>query len=281
MKKITSIVRLMLILAFAAGLTVSANAQRGYRGGHGRSYGGYSGAYRGYSGGYRGYAGVSNYGYSPRIAGHYYSSYAYGPRYYGIPRGSISIMFGGNPYYYYGGSYYRPYGGYYQSIFPPIGLRIGVLPYGYMPLYVGPDPYYFYNGTYYRQYDDRSYEVVDAPMGAQISSLPKGAKSVMVNGEKFYELNGTYYKEDRNAKGQTVYTVVGKNGEINNSEEQQAPPLPPAAPKVGDRISELPANCRSITLNGEKLYVAPDDTYYRPEADGSFTIVGTAHSNTL
>ena len=56
-------------------------------------------------------------------------------------------------------------------------------------------------------------------MGATVSSLPKGAKSVTLNGEKMYELNGTYYKEDQNSKGEVIYTVVGKNGEINNTED--------------------------------------------------------------
>lgn len=36
-----------------------------------------------------------------------------------------------------------------------------------------------------------------------------------------------------------------------------------------------------VTLNGEKLYVAPDDTYYKPETDGTFTVVGISNSNTL
>lgn len=278
MKKSTSILRLMLVLSFAVGLIVPANAQRGsrsYRGDYAR--GGYrsdyGSSYRGYSRGYQ------NYSYrSPVIIRPRYAPAVFGPRYYGVPHGSISITFGGNPYYYSGGSFYRPYGGYFQMTMPPIGIRIGMLPIGYIPIYVGPDPYYFYNGTYYRRYDDRSYEVVDAPMGAQLSSLPKGAKSVLVNGEKFYELNGTYYKEDRNSKGRVVYTVVGKNGEIDNTDEA---PAPPAGPGVGDKVSQLPSNSKSVILNGEKLYVAPDDTYYRAESDGSFTVVGIATQATL
>ena len=52
-----------------------------------------------------------------------------------------------------------------------------------------------------------------------VYNLPEGAKAVILNGEKLYELNGTYYKEDRDSKGQTIYTVVGKNGEVNNTDE--------------------------------------------------------------
>lgn len=270
----------MLVLSFAAGLMLPANAQRWYGRDYARGSRGYSRGYNNYSRGYDNYSrGYNNYAYrSPVVIGRAYAPVVYGPRYYGVPHGSISISFGGNPYFYFGGSFYRPFGGYYHTIMPPIGIRIGMLPPGYIPIYVGPDPYYFYNGIYYRRYDDRSYEVVDAPMGAQLSSLPKGAKSVLVNGEKFYELNGTYYKEDRNSKGQTVYTVVGKNGEIDNTQEA---PAPSAGPRMGDRVSQLPSNSRSITLNGEKLYVSPNDTYYRQETDGSYTIVGLPNQATL
>ena len=202
---------------------------------------------------------------------------AYGPRYSYRPHNSISIYFGGSPYYYTGGSYYSYYSGYYQPVFPPFGIRIGSLPFGYSRFYVGVDPFYYYNGIYYRQYDDNNYEVVDAPMGATVSSLPTGAKSVSINGEKFYELNGTYYKEDRNEKGNTVYIVVGKNGEINNSDEAESGDYPASPLNNGDIVPELPEGSKVVTLNGEKLYVTPDDTYLKEEADGDtiqYRVVG-------
>jgi len=282
MEKLIKFLRLSLMVIFIAGLLTSVNGQRGYRGNYGRGYAhDYANVYRGnYGHMQRGSYNAYNYR-SPVIIGNY-RPVVFGPRYFGVPHGSISITFGGNPYYYFGGTFYRPYGGYYRSIFPPIGIHIGVLPYGYLPIYVGPDLFYFYNGIYYRRYDDRSYEVVDAPMGAQLSSLPTGARSVVVNGEKFYELNGTYYKEDRNAKGKVVYTVVGKNGHIDNSENEPAPaPAPPATPKTGDRVSELPDNCKTVVINGQKLYASPNDTYYRAEPDGSYTVVGSANENIM
>jgi len=122
-------------------------------------------------------------------------------------------------------------------------------------------------------------------MGATVSSLPKGAKSVILNGEKMYELNGTYYKEDTNSKGEVVYTVVGKNGEINNtgdSEENISPGnndvnIPPASLQMGDIVSQLPEGSKVITINGEKMYVAPDDTYLKEESEGGviqYRVVG-------
>ncbi len=202
---------------------------------------------------------------------------AYGPRYSYRPHNSISIYFGGFPYYYTDGLYYSYYSGYYQPVFPPFGIRVGSLPFGYSRVYAGVNPFYYYNGIYYRQYDDNNYEVVDAPMGASVSSLPNGAKSVSINGEKFYELNGTYYKEDRSSNGAPVYIVVGKNGEINNSGEAESGDYPASPLNNGDIVPELPEGSKIVTLNGEKLYVTPDDTFLREEANGGsvrYRVVG-------
>ena len=103
-----------------------------------------------------------------------------------------------------------------------------------------------------------------------------GAKSVVLNEEKLYELNGTYYKENRNSKGETVYTVVGKNGEVNNSVEESSN-TPSASLSNGDIINELPDGSKAVTINGEKLYVTPDDIYLKEEIEGNvvhYKVVG-------
>ena len=214
----------------------------------------------------------NNYRYNNNYSNNYYRTryiqrpvFMYGPRYSVIPRSSISIYFGGNPYYYNDGFFYGYYGGYYQPLFPPFGIRVGFLPFGYTRFFIGVDPFFYYNGIYYRQYDDNTYEVVDAPMGATVSSLPKGAKSVVVNGEKLYELNGTYYKADRDYKGRDIYTVVGKNGEINNSVEDESITAP-AILQIGDVVNQLPEGSKIVTINGEKMYVTPDGTYLLEES---------------
>jgi len=250
------------------------------------------------------YPRYNNYRYNSRYyGGGYYNynnrrySFMYGPRYTYIPRSFISINFGGYPYYYNSGLFYGYYGGYYQPIFPPFGLHIGVLPYGYSSFYFGGYPYYYYSGIYYRQYDDY-YEVVDAPMGATVYNLPEGAKSVILNGEKLYELNGTYYKEDRDSKGQTIYTVVGKNGEVNNTDEGELNNIDnnnlnnsdntnsdnnlntspsSSSLQIGDIVTQLPEGSKVVTINGEKMYISPDDTYLKEETDGGvvqYKVVG-------
>jgi len=235
-----------------------------------------------YAGSYynRGSYNRSNYNRSYYSRGAYYPRFfGYGPRYRSIPRSFISINFGGYPYYYNEGLFYGLNDGYYQPLFPPPGLSISVLPFGYSRIFVGRDPFYYYNGIYYRQYPDQdTYEVVDAPMGATVSALPRGARSVVLNGERLFELNGTYYKEDRNSKGQTVYTVVGKNGQVDNSDNpDNSVNVPPASLHDGDVIDELPQGSKVININGEKLYVTPDDIYLKEQSDGNivqYKVVG-------
>lgn len=274
---------------------------------------GYSGsAYRGYN---NNHINSSNYRYQSYYGNVYgrRTGFMYGTRYRFIPHSFISLRFGGYPYYYNNGFYYGYYGGYYQPIFPPFGLQLGMLPYGYSSFYWGGNPYYYYNGIYYTNNygDDGGYQVVDAPMGATVSSLPGGATSVVVNGEVLYELNGTYYKAGQDANGNNVFTVIGKNGVVNNTPSVQNQTTQPpssdmqpqsnmqypssdnaqaAAPSqlnqatpssshlsVGDTVSQLPDGSRLITINGEQLYETPDNVYMKGELNNGvvqFKVVG-------
>lgn len=223
----------------------------------------------GYSSGYRG---DYRYGYAPRRY-----SYAGYTHYSILPRSFISLSFGGYPYYYNSGLFYSYYNGFYEPVYAPFGICVNTLPYGYYPFNMGSIPYYYYDGTYYRDHGDNQYEVVDAPMGAVVSALPKGAKAVTVNGEKFYEFNGTYYKETANSKNEVEYTVVGKYGEINNSDDPNATssnqPL-----KMGDIITTLPENSKQVTIDGQVLFVSPDNFYFKQRNDNGVTtyeVVGT------
>lgn len=228
----------------------------------------------------------SRYGYGYDRSDHY-NRYNYVPRryvYMGAPRFSIlprtyvSIRFGGYPYYYYGGGFYSYFDGFYEPVFAPIGIHIRILPVGYYPIYVGPHLYYYYNGIYYNRYNDE-YQVVDAPIGAEVSVLPKGARVVTVNGEKFYEFNGTYYKEGVNTKNEVVYTVVGKYGEINNTDSQTASSGQSLQSlQIGDEINTLPQNTRQVTINGESFFVTPDNLYLKAETKNNaitYKVVGT------
>ena len=192
--------------------------------------------------------------------------FAGAPRYSVLPYGSLALYYGGYPYYYnYNtGLFFGFYDGFYTPVFAPIGLTVRLSPFGYYPVFAGPGVFYYANGTYYRSYNNQ-YEVVDAPMGAQISALPQGAKSVEINGEPLYEFNGTYYKEDRDSKGKTVYTVVGKNGKINNTQNQ---PAPSVSHQLGDVVAQLPEGSKTVTVNGEELFKTPDGTYLKQQFDG-------------
>lgn len=186
-----------------------------------------------------------------------------------VVRQPAFVTYGGISYRYSNGFFYRPYGTYYRPVAPPIGIRVGFLPYGYAPIYVGPSLYYYNEGYFYRPYNNE-YEVVDPPMGAEVNSLPRGAKQVTVNGEQFYEFNGTYYQQTTNQKGKTVYKVVGKNGNINNTQQQpdSTAPNSQTTPQPGDITDRLPDNCKYEKINGEGYYISPDNIYYRETKDG-------------
>lgn len=182
-------------------------------------------------------------------------------------RGGFRGGFGGPRYGFRGGfgfgyrGYYRPSFGFgFGFGYPSIGLRIGVLPYGYWPFYYGPDLYYCYDGIYYRQYDN-NYEVVAPPVGAETPKLPKHANPIMINGEQYFELNGVYYKEVTHPDGTKAYLIAGKDGTLNTSQTNNAPP------KVGDIIDQLPQDCRTVTIEGKKYFVSPDDVYYEEFVD--------------
>lgn len=244
------------------------------------SYNNYSRYPRVYS--YNRYGGYSfsryNYYYPRRYV------YVGAPRYSIMPRTFISINFGGYPYWYDGGYFYGYYNGFYEPVFAPLGIRVRILPVGYYPFYIGPSLYYYYDGVYYRKYHDSDeYEVIDAPVGAVVKSLPKGTTKVVLNGEKFYEFNGNYYKEGTNSKNEVIYTVVGKNGVINNSDEdQQDVSTIPEAPQIGDEITTLPENSKQVTINGDVLYVTPDNLYLKAQTVNNTTtykVIGKAEKN--
>ncbi|RYY62724.1 MAG: hypothetical protein EOO05_01655 [Chitinophagaceae bacterium] len=198
------------------------------------------------------------YGYSRGYPRNYYGGY-YPYRSYGYNRPFVSVQFGGVGYRYQQGYFYRPYGSSFQVVLPPIGVRIATLPAGYRQMYVGPDPYYFYNGTYYRSLPSDEYEVVAPPLGATVNSLPTGAKVTVIDGQKYYELNGTYYQEEITDDNKLIYTVVGTDGVLDTTGDNDNT----QEPKMGDRFETLPADAKPVVIQGEKFYTTPSGLYYK------------------
>ena len=207
----------------------------------------------------------------------YYRHYGYGPYrgqrvvHIGGPR--VVIPYGGISFHYSNGYYYRPYSNYFRVVAPPIGIHINILPRGYRRVYVRDVPYYYYGGTYYRPGGrPDEYEVVDAPLGASVPDLPNGAKVVVINDQKYFELDGTYYKEEIRDNDEIWYTVVGKNGKLSTDEEYEDD-----TPYIGDTVNELPPNCKTVVVNGNRYYVSPDDVYYEEIGSGDnirYKVVG-------
>lgn len=87
---------------------------------------------------------------------------------HGLPRGSISIGFGADNFFFQSGVWYRPYGPRFRVILPPVGIIVPILPYSYVSLRIGGLPYYYANGVYYATAPG-GYAVVDPPVGADMA----------------------------------------------------------------------------------------------------------------
>ena len=197
--------------------------------------------------------------------------YIYHPRYAYINHGGVN-------YGYYNGLFYQRYGFGLHLIFPPFGIRVGVLPLGYYPFYYGANPYYYYGGVFYSPYSDGGYQVVAPPLGSLVPELPAGAAKQVINGQEFYLYYATFYQKQVNDNGEVWYKVVGRNGKLETGQpqydEQYQPAQPsqapstqpsqqPVAPVTGDLLSKLPDGCKAVTVNGEQYFEAPDGTYYQ------------------
>ncbi|CAN5150784.1 hypothetical protein BH11BAC5_BH11BAC5_43890 [soil metagenome] len=304
MNKIKNLCRVMLVTGAAIVFTSAVSAQRG-RGGDRGGGGGRSDSRgggminRGYSNNSRGYQGGSVY----RGGGSYSNNYR-GYRGGGIYRGgniySYRPSYGYRPAYGYGRGYYnnyfpayryhpiyRSYG--FSHFGPSFGFRLSILPFGYYPFYIGSNPYYYYDGIYYRPYSDGGYEVVEPPLGATVKHLPSGAKATVINGQKYYELGGTYYQEELTSNNKVQYVVVGTDGVINTIEPEEDQVAPPAQPnnnqndyappanapdpsaqqQLPERLTQLPANSKVVTINQQKFYLSPSGTYYQEITDAN------------
>jgi hypothetical protein len=100
----------------------------------------------------------------------YHHDHYYPPRGYAVPvlpRGSVSIGFGGGNYFFHGGVWFRPFGGRYLVTLPPLGIVVPLLPPAYATLWIGGAPYYYANGVYYAPAPGQGYAVVAPPPGAE------------------------------------------------------------------------------------------------------------------
>jgi hypothetical protein len=217
----------------------------------------------------------------------------------------VTRYYGGRAYYggYHGG-YYGPWGyhggfyynrGFYGSLYyPHLGFSLGFLPYGYYPFWWG-DTQFYYSGGYFYNYDGGQYTVVEPPVGAAINTLPSGAQSIVINGQQYYELNGVYYQPITKDDGSVVYQVAGKDGQLDTANGGQVDQgydnqgttstgIPTHAnPKMGDMIEQLPQDSRKVRVNGQVLFVTPDDVYLKATTDQNgnkaYVVVGLPNGN--
>jgi hypothetical protein len=118
-----------------------------------------------------------------RLDDRYHHDHYYPPRGYALsvlPRGSISITFGGSNLFFHGGVWFQPAGGRFIVTLPPVGVVVPVLPPAYSSLWIGGVPYYYANGVYYAGAPGQGYRVVAPPTGAEAAQPIQQASPVPV-----------------------------------------------------------------------------------------------------
>ncbi len=88
-----------------------------------------------------------------------------------MPRGYISISFGGIPYFYYSGVFYQRGSSGFFMVGAPIGAIVYSLPVGYTRVVHSNTYYYCYDDVYYRKVPS-GYQVVDSPAAPVAVAAP-------------------------------------------------------------------------------------------------------------
>ncbi len=185
-------------------------------------------------------------------------------------------------------------------VVPPPGATVRSIPQGAVKVEINGIIYYRKGDTYFRERQDGAFEIVATPLGGEVSRLPAGAKLQKIDGKYYYEKNGTYYYKDVDADGRPVYLIAGRNGELNTQENDYSAPYEnynsaddtpeivnedsdakpvtdkndayTVRPQVGDRLEQLPRNSKQVTVNGKKLFVSPNNVYYKEISEDGQTV---------
>ncbi|MCA9408101.1 MAG: hypothetical protein KC733_05390 [Candidatus Omnitrophica bacterium] len=93
---------------------------------------------------------------------YHHDGHTYGKIVWGLPYGSITLVIGGDKYYYHDGHYYRRYSHGYKSVHAPIGACLRRLPRGYKEVHYGGKKFYRHNDVYYK-HTPQGYVVIREP----------------------------------------------------------------------------------------------------------------------
>lgn len=123
----------------------------------------------------------ARYGHEKR--GHY-AHYPFGRMTVFLPRGGISIVFGGDRYYYGDGIFYRRKPEGYFVVVPPYGAVVRTIPPGWSRVMIAGEFYYVYNGVYYREVSS-GYQVVAAPQSVVVDATAVSSNASSADAESF------------------------------------------------------------------------------------------------
>lgn len=136
------------------------------------------------------------------------------------PRGSISVLYGRDRYYFHTGVWLRPVGARFEVIVPPFGIVVPVLPVDVVTLWVAGMAYYYANGVYYRNEPGQGYVVVAPPAGVeqvqpvqQAASVPKAPPAPVIyprNGQSSAQIEADRQECNRWAPTQQAAMADGE-----------------------------------------------------------------------
>lgn len=268
----------LLALVFLIGFSIDGNAQRGRTGYYGqRPYSSYHSRPRvmisigsvmgGVFGGSFG-SGYYGYGWGPGFG----INIVIPPseRYTGqAPSGATKRVYGGITYYYRNNTYYRKRkDGGFEMVEPPLGASLDRIPQDARLRKIDGEYFYEYRGAFYQMKEDENEERYYIVVGKNGDLMLNDAYE-----RRFGKEEGNTSQENlrTDTKADTEKMPIVKNGNAEQEETTSPKHANPVLPQAGDKFDELPANCKEVTINGEKLFVSPNGVYYKKRTTDEFT----------
>lgn len=194
-------------------------------------------------------------------------------------------MYVGNVTYYYGqGTWFAPKDNGYEIVETPIAedetLNVPELPYECSAVVVNGKTYYVGEGTWFIA-TDNGYQVVDVPTeGATVvESIAEDSKKIEVGKTDFFfadskwyiPVEGGYMEIEEPIKIEMKSKSEANETKTDTTTAKAAPATRSTEAAPAAKI-ELPANAKTVDINGKKYYFA-NDNWYDKTVNGDYVIV--------
>lgn len=214
--------------------------------------------------------------------GYEWVPYPYGWYFSTLPYRCFPVYVGNVTYYYGQGTWFAPKDNGYEIVETPIAedetLNVTELPYDCAAVVVNGKTYYVGEGTWFVA-TDNGYQVADAPTddATIIETLPEDNKKVEVSNQEFFTSDGKWYMAVEGGYIQVEEPVavqkVAEPEEVAPAKtEAKADSVPATRALVPAAKIELPADAKTVDVNGKKYYFA-NGTWYDKTVNGDYVII--------